>query len=390
MLPSTPPPDWRRPFALMVLGTFLACIAQFFLMPILPLLVVGPIGGDEGLVGIAVGMFAVTALLSRPVVGWLLDRFGRRVWLVGGMAICVPCMGAYGLVHSFPALVALRLVHGLLWGLTTVAMATVAADLVPAKHRGTGMGLFGLAMPMAMAVGPLIGTALLGEDRFFLAFSAGTAFSLGGLLAFLPVRIPEVRNPARLVLARMFEPRVLRMALFLAVFCVGFGGWMSFLPLYAPSLGLHGAGPLFFGYAIGGLTSRVFAGRWYDLAGPRGPGVLAVGLVVAGWLGFALAQHAGLAMAGAVLLGLGFGTNGTIVMAMAVDLVEPDRRGAATATVYSAYDIAIGGGAVLFGQFVDVAEVHRVFWAGGLASVLGGALFVLLVLPHFARNRLAV
>jgi MFS family permease len=338
-----------------------------------------------------VGAFAVTALISRPLVGWLLDRFGRRFWLVWGMAVCVPCMGAYGLVHSFEALLAVRLAHGLLWGLTTVAMATVAADLVPAKHRGTGMGLYGLAIPMAMAVGPMIGSVLLGEDRFFLVFAVGTAFSLAGLLAFQPVRVPEVANAgARLVLSRLVEPRVLRLVLFLVAFCVGFGGWMSFLPLYAPTLGLHGAGPLFFAYAVGGLTSRVFAGRWYDLRGPHLPGATSVGLVVVAWLCFALAHHPTLALVGAVALGLGFGTGGTIFTAMAVDLVEPDRRGAATATVYSAYDIAIGGGAVLFGEWVDLASVQRVFWAGALASSLGGILFFAMVLPHFRRNRLAL
>jgi predicted MFS family arabinose efflux permease len=391
MATPSPVPDWTRPFALVVLGTFLACVAQFFLMPVLPLLVVGPLSGDEARVGLAVGAFAVTALLSRPFVGWLLDRFGRRFWLLGGMAACVPCMAGYGMVRTFEALAVLRLAHGLLWGLTTVAMATVAADLVPTRHRGTGLGLYGLAFPLAMAVGPMLGSNLLGTGDFHLVFTVGTSLSLVAVAAFVFVRPPAVRDPgAPLVLARMLETRVLRLVAFLALFCVGFGGWMSFLPLYAPSLGLQSAGPLFLGYSIGGLTSRVFAGRWYDVAGPRGPGTAAVALVVAGWIGFAATSDASVAVVASSALGLGFGVGGTIFLSMAVDMVEPDRRGAATATVYSAYDIAIGGGAVLTGAFVVLEEARVVFWAGAVCSALAGLVLAVVVLPHFARARLGL
>ncbi len=388
---TAPSQSWKRDFTLVVLGTFLVALAFFFLMPVLPLLVVEPLGGDEAQVGLAVGTFSVTALLARPFVGWLLDRYGRRLWLIGGAVVMVPCMALYALVPSFAWLEGLRLVHGLAWGLATVAMATVAADLVPARWRGTGMGLFGLAMPMAMALGPLTGSALLGADRYGLVFAVGTAITLLAVLAYLGVRVPAVRDVnAKLVPRSMFELRVGWISLVQALLCAGFGGWMTFLPMVAPSLGFDSAGPLFFWYAVGGLTSRLYAGRWYDTRGPLGPGVSVILLLLGGWLGYALFSDKFLIMGASMLLGLGFGTAGTVFLAMAIDLVEPHRRGAANATFFSAYDVGIGGGAVVFGALVTVAQVERVYWSAAVCTVLGAVVLVVLALPHFREHKQGV
>ena len=391
MTATTPDRPWKRDFALVVVGTFGMATAFFFLMPVLPLLVVGPLEGDEAAVGLAVGTFSITALAARPFAGWLLDRYGRRIWLVGGAAAMVPCMAAYTLVDSFASLEALRLVHGLGWGVATVAMATVAADLVPARHRGTGMGIYGLAMPMAMAVGPLLGAWLLGADRFGLVFAVGTGIALAAAVGYWRVGVPGVRDPgARLQLHSMFEGRVVALSVAQTLLCAGFGGWMTFIPIIAPDLGLESAGPLFFWYAVGGLTSRVFAGRWYDRRGPTGPTVLTIVLLVAGWIGFASATGPVGAQVSSGVLGLGFGTAGTVFLSMAIDLVEPQRRGAASATFFSAYDVGIGGGAMAFGLLVDLPQVHLTWWWAAGLTLAAGVLLGAVALPRYRRDRLGV
>ena len=382
---------WRRDFALVVLGTFGVATAFFFLMPVMPLLVVGPLGGDGAAVGLAVGTFSITALAARPFGGWLLDRFGRRIWLLGGALVMVPCMAAYAFVDTFAALEALRLAHGLAWGIATVAMATVAADLVPARHRGTGMGVYGLAMPLAMAVGPMVGAGLLAVGSFDLVFAVGTGIALAAALGYGLVRVPGVRDPeARLRLSTMFERRVVALSVAQALLCAGFGGWMTFIPITAPDYGLESAGLLFFWYAVGGLSSRVFAGRWYDLRGPGGPATLTIVLLVGGWIGFALSSGPLAAQAWSAVLGLGFGTGGTVFLSMAIDLVEPQRRGAASATFFSAYDVGIGGGAMAFGLLVDVTAVQQVFWWAAGLSLAAGVLLAAVALPRFRRDRLGV
>jgi predicted MFS family arabinose efflux permease len=270
-------------------------------------------------------------------------------------------------------------------------MATVAADLVPARHRGTGMGVYGLAMPLAMAVGPMLGAWLLTVGSFDLVFAVGTGIALAAALGYGLVRVPGVRDPgARLRLRSMFEGRVASLAVVQTLLCAGFGGWMTFIPIMAPDLGLESAGPLFFWYAVGGLTSRVFAGRWYDLRGPVGPAALTIGLLLTGWVGFATSTGPFMAQACSAVLGLGFGTAGTVFLSMAIDLVEPQRRGAASATFFSAFDVGIGGGAMVFGLLVELPRVHLVFWWAAGLTLVAGALLAAVALPRFRRDKLGL
>jgi MFS family permease len=73
------------PRFLLVTGSGLAYFLSLgMLLPVLPLYVQHRLGGDNAEVGIAVGAFAVGAVLLRPSVGRLGDRFGRRVLMLGG------------------------------------------------------------------------------------------------------------------------------------------------------------------------------------------------------------------------------------------------------------------------------------------------------------------
>ena len=70
----------------------------------------------------------------------------------------------------------LRFLHGLTWGSMSTAGSTIAVDLVPQKRRGEGIGIFGLSMTIAMAIGPLIAIAITEIIVIKIIYSA-TAFS---------------------------------------------------------------------------------------------------------------------------------------------------------------------------------------------------------------------
>lgn len=381
-------PVLTRTFLLLFLGNILQMGALFALLPVLPLLVVGPLGADGAVVGWVAGLASGTALLLRPFSGWLLDRFGRRPWLLATSALVTAVTFSYMFATSVPVLVAERILHGLAWSVCGISAATVAVDVVPASRRGWGLGLFGMGMPLAMSVGPLLGTWLLHGDRFSDVFLACGVASGLALACYVVADLPVVRNPgARLVLRDMLEPRVYRLFWFMLPLCVGYGGWAAFAPLYAPHVGLESAGPLFASYAVGCLLPRAIGGRWYDRAGPRVPGLFSLGAVLAGWLLLGVLQTEAGALAGAALVGLGFGVLMPVYSAMTADLVEPHRRGAANATTFSSYDLGSALGAVVFGLAVDDAHLHLIFVAAAVLTAGSLGTFAISVLPHFLRWR---
>lgn len=111
--------------------------------------------------GTIVGVFALSAVLVRPWFGNMLDRRGRKVILIIGVGIFLVSALAYNLAFSILALLALRVVHGIGWGASTTATATMASDVIPAVRRAEGMGYYGLAATLAMSLGPALGLYLV-------------------------------------------------------------------------------------------------------------------------------------------------------------------------------------------------------------------------------------
>ena len=68
--------------------------------------------GDAG-VGVAVGAFAVGAVILRPFAGRIGDRIGRRPLIIGGAAVVAASILMYLAATSLPLLVAFRLFGGI-------------------------------------------------------------------------------------------------------------------------------------------------------------------------------------------------------------------------------------------------------------------------------------
>src|SRR5690606_6180337 len=103
---------------------------------------------------------------------------GRRPFFLGGVALFALCMYAYGWVGSLAALFVLRFVHGIGWAFGTTSATTTVADVVPPARRGEGMGWYGLAMTLSMAVGPLLATWTLAGWSYRGVFVLGTILAL--------------------------------------------------------------------------------------------------------------------------------------------------------------------------------------------------------------------
>ena len=69
-----------------------------------------------------------------------------------GTAICLLAMGSYLFASTIFLLLAVRILHGAGFGITTTTYGTVVSDLIPSARRGEGMGYFGLSGTIAMAL----------------------------------------------------------------------------------------------------------------------------------------------------------------------------------------------------------------------------------------------
>jgi MFS family permease len=360
---------WTPQFALAVVTTTVLFFGFYLLIPTLPPHV-ERLGASKSQVGLAMGLFSLGAVAIRVATGARMDRYGRRPFLLGGLALFVAATALYGVAGSLPALLAVRLLHGFGWGWTLTALGSLVADLAPPARRGEAMGCWGLAPTVAMALGPAAGGALQelgGADSVFLG-TAGLGL-LAGLMALALHDTAHREEPDRL--GGSWPPGAWLPSAVAYLASLSYGAMIAFLPVELAAAPRR-AGAFFTLYALTILVTRPAAGwlsdRWGRTAVVH-PGLL-VGALGTALLGLA-ARGEALAVA-AVLYGAGI--SGAVfpgLMAMTVDRCPASKRGAALAVYFSAYDLSLASGAILLGPVYQAAGFPAMCLAAA-AAVLAG------------------
>jgi MFS family permease len=378
---------WTRAFVLMSLGSLFLFTSFYLLLPTLPLFV-KELGGHDTQVGLAVGIFTLVAVILRPIAGGLLDQYGRRPFLLIGLAFYGLSMYLYGMVQGVGTLLLVRLLHGASWAFVTTAAAAVIADIVPANRRGEGMGWYGLAMTVAMAAGPLLGTWTLDGYTFSGVFLLAVALTVAALLAVAGPRLPFQRPEVRRKIA-LYDPAALPVSLAVVFLTFAYGAVTTFVPLFAVTIDVN-PGLYFLVYALSLTLARPIAGKLSDRYGAASVIVPAALLSICAL--FVLSSATGLAgvVAAAVLYGLGFGSAQPALQAALLGLVPKERFGLANASFFTAFDLGIALGSTLLGWVADLVSYRALFALSTLAVALSLAVFIAYVRPLLRRREGAV
>jgi len=135
--------------------------------------------------------FAVL-LLTGAALG---DRFGRRRLLVIGIAIFTAASAAAALAPSILALDAARAAQGLGGAIVMPLTLTVLSASVPAERRGLALGIWGGISGLAVALGPLVGGAIVTGISWHWIFWLNVPIGLA-LTPLILLRLDESRGPA--------------------------------------------------------------------------------------------------------------------------------------------------------------------------------------------------
>ncbi|WP_194541248.1 MFS transporter [Paenibacillus sp. JZ16] len=367
---------WTKPFIQMTVGMLFLFTGFYLLLPTLPLYI-KHLGGSETQVGLAAGAFTLTAVVFRPMVGGLVDRYGRRAFYIWGLIFFVLSMYLYDWVSSILLLLALRILHGASWAFSTTSIGTVITDLIPASRRGEGMGWYGMAMTVAMAIGPMLGTYIVGGYSFQTLFLVATGLSLVAFILAYMTRAPYQAKPSAGRI-QLVEKSVLPVTVAIFFLAVAYGGITTFLPLFAESIRVN-PGTFFLVYAVALTLIRPFAGKLSDRFGEAA--VIIPSLVVTTGALIVLSLSSGLPglIIAAILYGIGFGSAQPALQAATLRIAPEDRRGAANASFMTAFDLGIGLGAILLGLVSERIGYAYLFTVTAVSVVVSLVIFTIFV-----------
>ena len=373
-------------FVLLFIFSVAICTAMNMLNVIIPLYVTETLKGTAATAGLMTTVYTVSACVSRPVNGVLTDRIGRRIMMaVGSVLFCLGCLVA-GLVPAIAALTICRILMGVGYSAANTANNTASTDVIPVERMAEGIGYFGMSQSVASAIGPALASLVMvavGNQNSLLTVAAVCGLSLVLALTVGYEKKPGYQKPLPEEGSKggFLEKTALIPALFQGLFLFIISLPMCFMPLYIVYRG-HSAAVAgsFFVVAsvvivgvrllLSGLMNRLHA-LWFLIPGFLSLTGLCVMLpLVDSFMGF---------MAAGFVYGLAHGIIWMILGSEAVRLAAPDRRGAANATFYFAFDAGIGLGASFWGMMID-----KVGYDLSLTAVAVAAMILLLVsIPVF-------
>ena len=140
-------------------------------------------------------MLASTTIV--PIVGKLSDLYGRRPFLLAGVAIFVVASALCGAAATMTQLVVFRGLQGIGAGFSQAMAFTTIADLFPPARRGRIAGIMGAVFGLSSVIGPAIGGFLTDGPgwRWCFYVNVPTGIAAFGILYFaFPHRVAEKKH----------------------------------------------------------------------------------------------------------------------------------------------------------------------------------------------------
>lgn len=391
---------FNKNYICLCIANFLFFFSFYLLLPVLPFFIIEKFQGSKAIIGTVISCYTLATLVVRPFSGYMMDAFKRKPLYVLALAIFTAVFVSYPFAASITLLILIRIVHGLAFGLTSVGGNTLVIDVVPSEHRGEGIGYYGVANNIAMAVGPMVGLFVYEHVSFNAIFMGCMACSLLATLFASRIQTkvrPPVKRPP-ISLDRFILIKGLLAGISFTLLAFAYGQISNYIALYAKEMGLAISSGLFFTlYAVGLIASRLFAGKMVDKGKVTQTIALGLGITVFALLGLGLCHYVNAIgstytaiafLLIALCCGLGFGAAFPSFNALFINLGTNAQRGTATSTYLTTWDLGLGIGIFSGGMLAEHFSFATAYLVASASVLVSLIFFVIVVAPHYQRNKL--
>lgn len=359
-------PVWTKNFINISISTFFIFTVFYALLTFIPLYVMGDLNGTATEGGMAVSVFLVSAIIMRFFAGMILEKFGKKKILVISVLMFTVSTILYPFVGTLETLLLLRFFHGIWFSLVTTVAGAIAADIVPSERRGEGLGYYVIAMNLAIVAGPFIALSLkpyIESQTIFIILAI--IMIIGFFCAWfvkLEEPVPVKVEKRKLSIADFIEKKSLPIASVGFFVSFVYASIVSFISVYAESLGLISTASFFFVvYAVAMLMVRPFTGRIFDRIGPNAVIIPSCVIFAIGLTSLSFTDSSLMLLVSGALIGLGFGTLVPSFQTLAIQAADKNRSGHATGTFFAFFDSGMAIGTASLGAIAGLLGYSQMY-----------------------------
>jgi EmrB/QacA subfamily drug resistance transporter len=180
--PAGPSSSWMPSLVVLIVGMFMSVLDTSIVNVAMPV-----IQTDLGITGSG-GQWVSTAYsltegVMVPISAWLGYRFGgKRVYLLCMIGFTV-ASALCGLAGGLVPLIGFRILQGIPGGIIPVTCLLMLQRMVPQERFGSAMGLYGLGIVVAPAMGPTLGGLLSEYVNWRFIFFVNVPIGVVGVIA---------------------------------------------------------------------------------------------------------------------------------------------------------------------------------------------------------------
>ncbi|WP_434995699.1 MFS transporter [Arthrobacter sp. Ld5] len=341
---------------------FVSVTSEFLPTGLLPAMA-RDLGVGISTAGYLVTIFAGTVVVATTPLAALTQRFSRKSLIVVVLLVIAASNVLAAIAPTYGVLVAARILGGLAHGLFWAVVAAYSAHLVPAHQLGKAVAITAGGGTAAFVLGVPVGTAIgnaLGWRAAFATIGVVVALLALVIVKFLPPvnhhvertageeRVPLRRDPS-------FRAVILLCAVIL-ILLTGQNTFYTYIAAWLTDVSAFASGSValvLFLYGGAGIIGLVGAGYAADRF-PRKAFAGVVVLVMAAVLTLALAtSNTVVVLIGVIVWGAAFGGIPALLQTRMLRTASFRTRDLAAALQTTAFNIGIGGGALLGGLLLD-------------------------------------
>lgn len=387
---------WNRSFICAMMTNVMMCLGHASINPFVATYT-NYLGASAQLTGFLAGMFFVVSFACHPFAGPAMTKLDKRkllafVFFVGAVANL-----GYALFQSIPFFIAFRFISGVQYSLIGPLIMAIASDHLPVEKLAQGFGIYGIGGAIGNAVAPSIGAAIFQFGAglksesfgFTLMFLFGTAMFVIGIIPSLMIE-PDKKTDEEIASTgawykNIFTKHAMPPMIVLFLIMTSYAIINTYIFEFSKEQGIENISSFYVVLAIALAVSRPISGYLtsrfrLNLIILPALAIFAVSFLVIGFSG-----SLWMALIGAVLGAVGYGSAQPSLQAMCMQTETPLKRGVASNTMYMGIDLGLFSGPFL-GGLVYARTNYATMFKTGLIPVFLAIICFMIIFPIYRRR----